>query len=744
MGKSLLIVESPAKAKTVKKILGADFIVKASMGHFRDLPKNKLGIDIEHKFAPQYVIMKEKTKVVKELKDAADEADTVYLAPDPDREGEAIAWHLENILTQKGRKIQRIEFHEITKDGVKNAMKHSRSIDMDLVNAQQARRVLDRLVGYKISPLLWRKIQKGLSAGRVQSVALRLICDREKEIREFKPQEYWSLDAELSKEKGKSTFKAELSKFKNKKAEIGSEKESKKIMDSLKGQEFKVEKITRSKRSKNPAPPFITSALQRDAATRHGFSPSKTMMVAQQLYEGIELSRGETVGLITYMRTDSTRIAAEAAEEAKNFIVEKYGKNYLPKTKRVYKAKAGAQEAHEAIRPTSLSRSPSEIKGHLTGDQLKLYQLIWNRFLASQMASMEFELLTIEIGAGEALFRASDSKVLFDGYRILYQDMEEDTSDEAKQKLPELKEKEVLKLLKFHPEQHFTQPPPSFNEASLIKELEDKGIGRPSTYAPTVGTLLDREYVVKEEKRLKPTPLGEEVNETMKKHFPVIVDTGFTADMEGQLDQVAEGKMAWQKVVGEFYQPFEKSLETAEKTMEKVVILSEEVCDKCGKPMAIKSGRYGKFLACTGYPECKNTKPLKEAGTAEGGKEAKARPEPVMTEEKCEKCGAPMLLRHGKYGEFLGCSNYPKCKNMKPIVKSTGVKCPECGKGEIVQKRGGKGRTFYGCDQYPKCRFALWDEPNGDTCPDCGALLVTKHLKKGDVVKCSKCKYTQA
>lgn len=740
MGKSLLIVESPAKAKTVKKILGNDFVVKASMGHFRDLPKNKLGIDLEHKFAPQYVIMKEKTKVVKELKDAAEGVDTIYLAPDPDREGEAIAWHLENILAQKGRKIERIEFHEITKDGVTNAMKHSRSIDMDLVNAQQARRVLDRLVGYKISPLLWRKIQKGLSAGRVQSVALRLICDREKEIKAFKPEEYWTIEAELAKEKAKTSFRAELSKFKNKKVEIGSEKEGQKIMDALKGEAFRVEKIARSKRTKNPAPPFITSALQRDAATRYGFSPSKTMMVAQQLYEGIELSRGETVGLITYMRTDSTRIAPEASEEAKNYIESKYGKNYLPKTKRVYKAKAGAQEAHEAIRPTSLTRSPAEIKGHLNADQLKLYQLIWNRFMASQMASMELEILSVEIGAGDGLFKASDSKVLFDGYRILYTDSEEDTSDEANKKLPELKEKEPLKFLKFHPEQHFTQPPPSFNEASLIKELEDKGIGRPSTYAPTVATLLDREYVVKEEKRLKPTPLGEEVNETMKKHFASIVDTGFTADMEGQLDQVAEGKVQWQKVIGEFYEPFAKTLETAEKTMEKVVILSDEVCDKCGRPMAIKSGRFGKFLACTGYPECKNTKPLKEDREKAGAAGA-ARPEPVMTEEKCDLCGAPMVIKHGRYGEFLGCSRYPECKNMKPIVKSTGVKCPECGKGEIVQKRGGKGKTFYGCNQYPKCKFALWNEPTGEKCPDCSSLLVTKHLKKGDVVACSKCKY---
>lgn len=763
MAKSLVIVESPAKAKTISKILGTDFQVKASIGHVRDLPKNKLGVNVRKNFEPQYEILRDKEPVVKELREAAEKADKVYLAPDPDREGEAIAWHLSEILDISPKKLHRVEFNEITKDAVLAAMKKPRQIDARLVDAQQARRLLDRLVGYKISPLLWRKVN-GRSAGRVQSVAVRIICEREEEIERFEPKEYWSLRGEFSKSRAKQTFGANLVKYDGKRiiaasdksgtgtTIIESQKQIKKIIDATEKEDFVVSSVTNKNSQRQPQAPFITSTLQRESANTLGYTVKKTMQVAQSLYEGVELGAQGPSGLITYMRTDSTRISQQAQEEAKEFILERHGKKYYPDKPRVYERKGkSVQDAHEAIRPSSVNRTPESIKGFLTPDQFKLYKLIWERFVASQMAAAELSTRTVEITAGKAIFRASASEITFPGYTIVLNKESKDSRDEeedneATDHLPELSKGDELKLKDLDPKQHFTQPPPRFSEASLVKTLEELGIGRPSTYVATVATIIDRKYVERVNKTLVPTKLGRAVNEMLVAHFGNIVDVGFTAEMEAKLDQIEDDKVDWHGMLKDFYKPFGETLKKAEESMDKIVILSDQMCPNCGLQMAVKSSRFGQFLGCTGYPECKTTIKL----TKEGLPVPPDRP----SEELCRTCGGPMLIRYGRYGDYLTCAS-ETCTEQRPIVKSTGVSCPRegCG-GEIVEKKSRRGKMFYGCSHYGlnKCTMAYWyppllsGGPNGKTaCPKCSSLLLYKVLKRGDQIACSskECDFAQ-
>ena len=727
MAKNLVIVESPAKARTLEKYLGKDFNVEASGGHIRDLPPKSLGIKIEKDFQPKYQIIKGKEKIVKTLTASAKKAKIVFLAPDPDREGEAIAWHLANVL-DVGDKAKRIEFNEITKTAVLDAVAHPREIDMKRVDAQQARRFLDRIVGYKLSPLLWKKIRKGLSAGRVQSVAVRLICEREEEIKKFIPQEYWSITANLSNNGDEKAFAAKLFSKNGEKIPVPNKETSDGILNDIGGKDFLVTKVNKKEQRRYPAPPFITSTLQQEAYRKLGFSTKKTMMLAQQLYEGIDLKEeGTTVGLISYMRTDSTRIAQEALNDVRSVITTEYGQSYLPAQPKVYKMKKEAQDAHEAIRPTSAARMPKNIGESLSPDQLKLYTLIWNRFTASQMESAILDQTSVDITVGEYLFRATGSVIKFDGFMKLYLEGRDEESDEDKEgTLPELNEGQKLRLISILPEQHFTQPPPRYTEASLVKELENKGIGRPSTYSPIIGTVQDRGYVEKEGKALKPTELGVTVNEQLVKHFPVIMDVAFTAHMEEDLDKILEGSMDMLSVLKEFYVPFAETLKQAETGMEKIKkeILTEEKCPKCGKPMMIRSGRFGDFMACSGYPECKTTRPLP------GSKEAEE------VKEVCEKCGKPMVMKRSKFGYFLACSGYPECKNIKSVLKETGIKCPECG-GNIVEKKTKRGKIFYGCSNYPKCKFALWNKPLAEKCPKCSSLMVEKRTKKKATKECT-------
>ncbi len=734
--KFLVIVESPAKAKTLKKILGGNYQIKASVGHIRDLPKKKIGVDIKANFEPVYEVMADKVDVVEDLKAAAAKCETVYLAADPDREGEAIAWHTKALLQDSVKDIRRIEFNQITKNAILEAIDNPRQIDQDMVDAQQARRVLDRLVGYKLSPLLWKKINKGLSAGRVQSVAVRLICEREEEIEAFVPVEYWSIKVDLSCTDGTTeTLTAELAKIDDKKAEIHNEAEATAIVNVLEKATYEVSAVKSRESHRKPLAPFITSTLQREASTRHGYSVKKTMQVAQKLYEGIDAGEGLT-GLITYMRTDSTRIAPEAQEEAKEYIVNRYGKQYCPEEPRVYSKKGkGAQDAHEAIRPTSVTRTPSSLKPYLKEDQLKLYKIIWERFVASQMESAKIKTKTIEIVVENYLLRTSQSKVMFDGYMAAYK-TEDDEAPEDK-RIPDLEKGDVLKKEKVLPKQHFTEPPPRFNEASLVKAMEELGIGRPSTYAPTIGTIQTRGYVLKVEKALKPTLMGKAVNGALVKHFNDIVDSNFTANMEARLDQIAEHKLKWQDVIKDFYEPFEATLKKATDEMEKILVIAEGVnCPECGSPMSIKNSRWGtQFLGCTAYPECKSTMPLTD--------DQKPAPEDKPSDEKCLDCKGDMVIRYGRFGEYLACID-DACKAKRPIVKSTGVKCLKCKVGDIVEKKSRRGKIFYACDQYPKCEYALWNMPTGKQCPECDSMLVEKHLKRGSFHACSskECKYT--
>ncbi len=728
--KALVIVESPAKSKTIKKILGDGYQIEASFGHVRNLPENVLGFDVNNDFKPTYVIIPEKKKVVTKLNELAKKSDKIYLASDPDREGEAIAWHVRELLEVPDDKVFRIEFNEITPKAVKYAVEHSRQIDMDKVKAQQTRQILDKLVGYKLSPVLWKQLGNyRLSAGRVQSVALRMICEREDEIKAFVPQEYWSIHTIMDKD-GK-LFEAEVNKYKNKKIEIKNEEDANKIKEFLLNPqtEFIVEKVTKKESKRKPTAPFITSTLQRAASSKLGFGVSKTMQVAQKLYEGIEID-GTPVGLITYMRTDSVRISDDAHEMAKNFIIENYGEKYYPPTTNIYvKGKQNVQDAHEAIRPSYPDRTPESIKQYLTTEQYKLYKLIWDKFMSSQMAPAEIANKTIDIKAGEYNLKAGTSKILFDGFLKLYNDAEEDEK-EADAKIPDLEKGDSVKCKEIIPKQHFTQPPPRYNEASLVKALEEHGIGRPSTYATIITVIQTRKYVEKKDKALYPTLLGRTVCKQLVNQFADIMDYKFTAGMEEKLDKIAEKKAVWNIVLKEFYAPFMEVVNSVMKNPQKVVIESDKKCPNCGRVMLVKTSRFGtQFLGCSGYPECKtiislnNSVELDDIGS-----------ETDISGEKCEKCGGDMVMKTGPYGKYLECK---ECKNRRKYIRSTGVKCPKCGEGTIIEKKSKYGKIFFGCNKYPDCSFALWDEPTGNTCPECGELLVKKNTKNGLFETCS-------
>ena len=745
MVKSLVIVESPAKAVTLKKYLGKDFTVKASVGHILNLPKNKLGVDTKNEFQPEFVTIKGKEKVIKELRTATSRVDNIYLAPDPDREGEAIANHIFQVIqVKKKQNIYRVLFNEITKKSVLEAIKNPSSIDENKVYSQQARRILDRLVGYKISPLLWEKVQRGLSAGRVQSVALRLICEREKEIQAFESKEYWSIVTLLEGENPPS-FEAKLFQIDGKKAEIENEQQVNKILADLEGACYPVSDIKKKERKKYPSPPFITSTLQQEASRKLRFYAKRTMGIAQKLYEGVEIEGGETTGLITYMRTDSTRIASEAIEEVRGFIHKKFGKKYLPSKPNFYKSKKTAQEAHEAIRPTSSLREPATLKNYLNKDQYSLYEMIWTRFVTSQMVPAIMDTTAVDILTGSYLFRANGMVVKFQGFMRLYAEdsntvkSENNVLQNANQEtiLPQLKTGEVLKLIEMKPNQHFTQPPPRFTEASLIKELEEKGIGRPSTYASILSTIKERDYTDEENRRLKPTELGLIVTDLLIDSFPDILNVEFTARMEEQLDKIEEGSAGWVKTLKNFYGPFQKDLKEAESKMRNLkaeVEETDEVCEKCGHKMVIRWGRFGKFMACSDYPKCKNTKKIN--GSESEANQASAQ---EVTDEKCEKCGSNLVIKTGRFGKFMSCSKYPECKFTRPI--STGISCPEKGcDGYIISRRSKRGKTFYGCSRYPKCKFASWHKPLLQKCPACGnPYVVEKWTKKdGQFLSCAK------
>ena len=754
--KKLVVVESPAKARTIERILGKSYVVKASQGHVRDLPKGRLGVNIEEGFAPSYSVVDEKKAVVQELKALGEKAQSIYLATDPDREGEAISWHLVKAAAWDKRKtpLHRVVFHEITEQAVKAAFGDTRSINMELVNAQQARRILDRLVGYQISPLLWRKVQRGLSAGRVQSVALRMVVDREKEIEKFVPKEYWTIEARLQKaadnkaDKGDS-FLAALHSLKGQKGKlsISDQVAARTIEKELTGAGYSVAQVKKRDVKQEPSPPFITSTLQQEAWRKLRFSAKRTMAAAQQLYEGLSLGTEGSIGLITYMRTDSTNVAPSALQETREYIRRRFGESYLPNQPRVFKRKVkGAQEAHEAIRPTSVSREPQSLKSFLRPDQYKLYELIWRRMVASQMAAAQSESTTVDIDAScrqDAKvygFRATGVVLKFPGFRTLYMESkDEGDQEEGKDPLPPLSKEDPLACLGLDTEQHFTQPPPRYTEATLIKALEEKGIGRPSTYAPTISVISDRNYALKEQGRLKPTHLGSTVSDLLTQFFSNVMDTNFTARMEEELDEVARGKREWVPMLKDFYGPFRTALDEAAEAMPRVRVeeATEEVCDKCGKPMVIKTGRFGRFLSCSDFPECKNSKPLSDGRPSSPSDGSSSEPsEDQHTDEVCEKCGSPMVMKAGRFGKFLACSNYPTCKTTKPILNKIGVPCPKCG-GELVQRRSrGKGRTFYGCSRYPACDFLVNQRPQAEPCPECGGLMVSSG-RNG--VKCTKC-----
>ena len=723
---SLIIVESPTKIKTISKFLGPEYLIKASVGHIKDLPRKELGVDVENDFAPTYVTIRGKGKILSEIKKAAAKADRIYLAPDPDREGEAICWHLAQELDKHKDKISRLFFNEITKSAVLEALKHPTAINRHLFDAQQARRILDRLVGYKLSPLLWRKVQRGLSAGRVQSVAVRLVCEREEQIQAFQPQEYWSVNVKLEGD-NPPLFEAKLAKLNGKNVELKNEAQAQAVLQQLEGQDYSVREISTKPQKRNPVPPFITSKLQQEAARKLGFSAKKTMLIAQQLYEGVDLGEGE-VGLITYMRTDSTRIAREAQEEARRYIAATFGEEYLPPKPVNYKSKKGAQDAHEAIRPTSAARTPESLKERLSKDHFRLYELIWQRFLASQMRPALLEVTQVQIQAGTCLFRASGSVLKFMGFMRLYVEGRDDEGQaEENRKLPPLRIGEKLQLLELTANQHFTQPPPRYTEATLVKELEEKGIGRPSTYATILATIQNRQYVEQIKKRFHPTKLGTLVNKLLVANFSDIMDIKFTAQLEAQLDKIEEGRVQWVQILRSFYQPFLADLEKAEGAinLRQEIRETDLVCDKCGAKLVIRWGRRGEFLACSAYPECKNSMNFT---TDEEGNIKIRQEEP--TRHLCPKCGKSMLLKQGRFGPFLACSGYPDCKHIQSIP--TGVACPQPGcPGQLVEKRSRRGKVFFGCDQYPKCRFATWDRPVNKACPHCGAAFLVQRQKKG-------------
>jgi DNA topoisomerase-1 len=827
MARSLVIVESPAKARTINRYLGPGYTVKASMGHVMDLPKKDLGVDLRKDFKPTYIIIPSKKRVIRELKAAAETADAVYLAADPDREGEAICAHLRELLDGKRRRFCRVLFNEITRDAVREAFEHPAEIDERLVDAQQARRILDRLVGYQVSPLLWDKVKRGLSAGRVQTVALRLIVERERDIQTFKKQEYWTVTA-LVEGRNPPAFEARLLKFKNnelgvprqevweftkrewwfvydgKDLEIPDQASAEKHAVAAKVADFVVQSVTTREKRKFAPPPFTTSKLQQEASFKLHFSARKTMQLAQRLYEGVELGGEGSVGLITYMRTDSVRVAEGALSAARKYIQETFEPAYLPPRPIRYKSKKGAQDAHEAIRPTTVGRTPESVRGFLGPDEFELYKLIWQRFVASQMNPAIFELTTIDITVGDYVFRATGSVLKFKGFLAVYggakeQKEELGEDEDLKHPLPAVKEGEALRLHKLLPEQHFTQPPPRYNEATLVKALEEKGIGRPSTYATILSVIQNRAYVHKEQRRFYPTELGIVVNDLLVKHFTDIFDVAYTARMEEELDEVEEGKLSWVEALDEFYKKFTKDLRLAEQEMHDIKgegIPTDVMCEKCGRPMNIRLGRHGQFLACTGYPECDGTSDLTPELAAKYG--TPGPPAPEVAEQSCEKCGRPMAVRRGRFGFFLACTGYPKCRNTKKIVMQEGTatavadvlldeKCPKCGSnltlkhgrygqftacsnypkcryvkrqtlgipcpqkgctGELLARRTKRGKTFYGCSRYPKCKFAAWDKPVAEPCPQCGSpILLEKSDNKSGLVRCcpnEACKYEHA
>ena len=751
---NLVIVESPSKASTIKGYLGKGYKVVASKGHVRDLPKSSFGIDIDNNFAPKYINIRGKGPLINELKKDAKNADTVYLAADPDREGEAISWHLANVLGLDDKKAKRVTFNEVTKTAVKAAIKNPSKINMDLVDAQQARRILDRIVGYKLSPVLWKKIKSGLSAGRVQSVATRIVVERENEIRAFVPEEFWKIEAELGSAKG--MLKALFFGNEKGKIDIHDKESADNIVQTVKNGVFKVKNIKKAVRANNPQPPFITSTLHQEANKRFGFRSEKTAKLAQELYEGISLGEHGTRGLITYMRTDSLRISDTAAEAAKEYIVNKYGSDYYPKTRRIYKSRAGAQDAHEAIRPSDMAFPPQLVKQFLSPEQFKLYKLIWDRFIASQMESALLDTVNIDIENSGYIFRSSGYTVKHPGFMAIYEDTKEEKDensekdDEEKEtKLPEVSENEILSLEKLSPSQHFTKPPARYTEATLIKVLEEKGIGRPSTYTPTITTIIQRGYVERDGKSLVPSQLGEITTKLMIDNFPDIVDYGFTAGMEEMLDEVENGKKTMLDVLKTFYADFSDELEKAEKSIEKnnYKLSPEEtdiICEKCGSRMVVKSGRFGRFAACPNYPACRNTKPIDKNGNLiEKNAENKSEsPVPAPDDIKCDLCGGPMVIRRGRYGNFYACANYPDCRGTKPITKDLNIPCPLCG-SKILIKHGRKKSVFYSCERYPECKFSTWDIPQEEKCPDCGGLLLKKKGK--DLIYCinEKCSYTK-
>ena len=798
MPKALVIVESPAKAKTINKYLGKQYVVKASLGHIKDLPKRELAVDVEHGFEPKYTIIEGKKKLIQELKQTAKKVDAVYLAADPDREGEAICYHLAEELrgARNGKpEVYRVMFNEITKKAIQKAFQQPGVVDQRLVEAQQARRVLDRLVGYKISPLLWDKVRRGLSAGRVQTVAVRVIVEREREIRKFEKKEYWTIDAELAARKP-PLLTARLLKLNDAAVEIGDQAGADRVVAQVENQPFTVRSVVTREKRRNPVAPFITSTLQQESARKLRFSVKRTMMLAQRLYEGVELGKEGLVGLITYMRTDSTRVSDDAVREVRDYIGEKFGAAYLPQAPNIYKSKKGAQDAHEAIRPTAVAHTPDAVAKYLAEDELKLYRLIWMRFVASQMLPAVYDQTTIDVDVpgkdeGKYLFRATGSVLKAEGFLKVYEegkDQKDEEDEELKHKLPLVQEGEALKLRGIRPEQHFTEPPPRYTEASLVKKLEADGVGRPSTYASILSTIQEREYVKKEGGKFTPTELGMVVTDLLLENFDDIFDVRYTARMEEELDEIEEGKIEWRVAIGEFYEKFDKDLRHAEehmtdiKRMEKPTDLicekcgrplvikwgkhgsfiactgypectftreltvdlpdvdqvdlseqgDEEYCENCGRPMVLKKGRFGTFYACTGYPDCKTTKPV-------GGTQKKP---DVPLDEKCPQCGNNLVLKTGRFGEFTACSNYPECKYVKQ--KTIGVKCPECSEGEVVERRSRRGRTFYGCNRYPDCNFVAWGKPVAEKCPDCGKpYLIEKWLKSGPVLQCpdKECKY---
>lgn len=729
MSKGLIVVESPAKVKTLQKFLGEDYVIKASVGHIKDLPEGELGVDLQKDFQPQYVTISGKGKVIRELKKASKGVKNIYLGPDPDREGEAIAWHVAEEIGNGDKKIYRILFNEITKKAVLDAIRHPGKLQQSKYEAQQARRILDRLVGYQVSPILWEKVRRGLSAGRVQSVAVRIVCEREREIQDFVSEEYWSLTATLKGKDSPVSFDAKLTKWKGKKVKMANEAEALAIRKMLESASYAVSKIVQQEKQRHPFPPFITSRLQQEAYRKHSFPAKKTMWIAQKLYEGVDLGPLGTVGLITYMRTDSVRVSTEAVQQVRGWIKERFGDSYLPPKPNVYKSRRGAQEAHEAIRPTSIEMEPEKVKSYLDKDQWALYKLIWDRFVASQMPSADFLQTTVEIKASDAVFTSVGTVPVFQGFMILYMEGEDNQENgNGEKKLPPLTEGEALELLALTPRQHFTQPPYRFSEATLIKELEENGIGRPSTYATILATIKEKEYVRLEKGKFFPTELGCLVNDLLVVNFPDIFDVEFTAQMEENLDQIEEGGKDWVETLKEFYLPFEKDLEMAKISMRDVkreLIPTDAVCERCGSKMVKRWGKRGYFLACSAYPKCTYTREVEGNGENQ-----------VETDAKCEKCGSPMVVKNGKFGRFLACSNYPTCKFTRSL--DTGVRCPQEGcDGLIVERKTRKGRTFYGCSNYPNCTYALWDKPIPEKCPQCGfPFVVEKHGKDGVTRRC--------